>query len=286
MRSLSSCFEITKQSFRKWQTDYRVWVIGVLLVIMVQFYVDDCRKVSSALGTQIPICIFPFLYSQGYTKLIYTMMVILLFCNAPFTDSNQIFVYMRSGRRKWLWGQILYIIIASAVFYVFLFAVSLFSTFFDGEKTLGWGVMLNSVNDNVIGQTGANFMSISNIILRFFTPIQAVMFTFLLSWLAAVMIGLIIFFCNLVSQTRFLGILITSILTVVSCIIKLNNYFLYEFLPFSPVSWSTLDNVDVGGLTVNPSFEYCIWVYCGLILALSICILVFGQKKSLDTKGD
>ena len=286
MRSLKAICEVTKQSFRKWQTDYRVWVIGVLLVIMVQFYVDDCRKVSSALGTQIPIWIFPFMYSQGYTKLIYTMMVILLFCNAPFTDANQIFVYMRSGRRKWICGQILYIITASAAFYFFLFAVSLLSTVFDGEKNLGWGMMLRSVNDSVIGQTDANFMSISNIVLRFFSPVQAVMYTFLLSWCAAVMIGLIIFFCNLVSGTRFIGMLITSILTVISCTIKFNNYFLYKFLPFSPVSWSTLDNVDVGGLTANPSFGYCIGVYCGLILALSIGILVLGQKKSLDTKGD
>lgn len=59
-----------------------------------------------------------------------------------------------------------------------------------------------------------------------------------------------------------------------------------EFLKFSPVSWNTLNNTDVGGMTAKPAFVYCICVYLGIIFILNAAILLFGRKKSLDLKED
>lgn len=91
------------------------------------------------------------------------------------------------------------------------------------------------------------------------------------------------FFCNIVTGTRFLGITITSLLIVLSALA--DNGFPMVVL-FSPVSWITLDKVDVGGLTQNPSFGYCIGVYLGLIALLVAGILIFGKKQSMDVKGN
>ena len=54
----------------------------------------------------------------------------------------------------------------------------------------------------------------------------------------------------------------------------------------SPLTWATLDGIDVGGLTVRPSFEYCISAYAVLIIVLTATIFILGRKKSLDVKGD
>lgn len=285
MKSLKCVFSICAQNMRKWQTDYRVWCIAILMIVMVGIYVDDMQRISKILGTKMPIWIFPFLYSQFHTKLIYTLAVVLLFCNAPFTDRNQTYVFMRSGRIKWLCGQILYIITASGAYYLFLLIISLLFTVLSGELTLDWGRTLNTIafSSNAIGQANAPYIEIPFVVITFFKPLQAVWFTFLMSWLGGVFLGLLIFFCNLVSSTRSLGILISAALVIISSAVE--NEFLGKLMPYSPVSWITLDNIDVGGLTTNPSFTYCVSVYAGLLVVLTVLILLFGRKKSLDSKG-
>lgn len=284
MRSFKSVVDICSQNFRKWQTDYRVWAIAFLLLVLTAIYKDDMTKIANALGTKPPIWIFPILYTQFHTKLIFTLPVVLLFCNAPFTDDNQVFVYMRSGRTKWLCGQILYIFAASAVYYIFLFLTTLALTVLTGELSWDWGstILSLSANPGAVDYMIAPFVYVNPMIFEFFTPIQAVWFTFLLSWCAASLLGLVVFFFNLFSGTRILGVLIASVMVVICSSIENLGY--KNLMPFSPVSWNTLDNIDVGGLTYNPSFSYCMTVYVILIVVLTTLILILGRGKGLDFK--
>lgn len=169
MKSLKCIFSICAQNFRKWQTDYRIWCIAVVLVIMTLIYVGDIEKICNYAETQMPIWIFPFMYSQFYTKLIFTLPVVLLFCNAPFTYSNQVFVYMRCGKTKWLLAQIIYIIEASAFFYLFLLIISLVMTMLRGELSLDWGetLLMISADNEIRIASGSPFIDISYILIIF-----------------------------------------------------------------------------------------------------------------------
>ena len=285
MKSLKCVFFVCAQNMRKWQTDYRVWCIAVFALVMTCIYVDDMQRICGVLGTKMPIWIFPFLYSQFHTKLIFTLPIVLLFCNAPFTDRNQTYVFMRSGRIKWLCGQILYIIMASAAYYLFLLFLSLLLTVFTGELSLDWGRTLRtlSFSTSAVGEADAPYIEIAAIVITFFKPLQAVWFTFLMSWLGGIFLGLVIFFCNLITSTKSLGMVISSSFVIITSAVK--NELMRELMPFSPISWTTLDNIDVGGRTINPSFQYCISVYAGLLVVLIVSILIFGRNKSLDTRG-
>lgn len=283
MGVLKTIWAICSQNFRKWITDYRMWTIAALLIIMVQLYIDDMQKVAALLGTKIPIWIFPFLYVQYHTRVIFTLPVVLMFCNAPFTDKNQIFVYTRTSRAKWLWGQILYILTASALYYLFILFVTFISTVFTAEISPKWGKTLHMIaNTGAAQQAEAYFVNVPGIILEFFSPVQATFFTFLTSWLSAVLLGLIIFFCNLVSGTRFIGILISSLLVVWTVLVDVGGWM--DYLRFSPISWNTLNNIDVGKMTANPSFDYCTCVYAVLIAMLTVGSIIGGKKKNLDVK--
>lgn len=284
MNLVKAAWAICQQNLRKWATDYRMWTIAALLIIMIQIYVDDMQKVTELSGTKISIWIFPFLYVQFHTKVIFTLPVVLMFCNAPFTDKNQIFVYTRTGRARWLFGQILYIFIASAFYYLFILFISVISTIFIAEQSLEWGKTLYMISySNVVSQARAFYLDAPPLIIEFFSPLQAVFFTLLTSWLSAVLLGLIVFFFNLITQTRFIGIIISSALVVWTVLVSNGGFG--KFMRFSPISWNTLNNIDAGKMTPYPSFGYCMCVYIGLISALIIGILVFGRKKSLDVKG-
>ncbi len=144
-----------------------MWTIAALLIIMVQIYVDDMQKVAELSGTKVSIWIFPFLYVQFHTKVIFTLPVVLMFCNAPFTDKNQIFVYTRASRVKWLWGQVLYIFIASAVYYLFILFLTFISTIFIADPSLELCKTLYMIsNSGIVLKEEKLFIEAPNIILE------------------------------------------------------------------------------------------------------------------------
>lgn len=276
---------ICMQNLRKWQSDYRVWAIAMSVLVIVWIYIDDIKRIAAGINTAMPIWIYPFLYSQFHTKIIFTLPLVLLFCNAPFIDGNQVFVFMRSGKTKWLFGQILYVVMASGIYYLFLLTVSLIGSIAaGGEINLEWGkTLITAANTNAAQYFGSFYISVASTTITYFSPLSAVWFTFLLSWLCGIMIGLIIFFCNITTGTRALGIIVTSMLVVLSVFAHKVGYPAIVY--FSPISWITLEKIDIGGLTKSPTFEYCIGFYLLTIALLMIGILIFGKKQGIDVKG-
>lgn len=282
MLSLKTVFSIALQNIRKWQTDYRMWTIAALLIIMIMIFADDMSKVTAALDTEYPLIIFPFLYIHPYLKVIFTLPVVLMFCNAPFTDRNQTFVLMRTSRVKWLCGQILYIIIAAAVYYLFIFLVSIIVAFMYGGTSFEWGKTLNTAAyTNIADNVGAGYVEVPRIIVEYFKPLQACFFTFLNSWLSAILMGLTAFFCNLLSKSSSTGVIASAGWVVLAATIG-ETFGIGRLTKYSPISWITLDKIDIGKMTAMPSFSYCMCVYAGLIIGLIALIFIFGRKQNLD----
>lgn len=284
MNSVKTVFSIAAQNFRKWATDYRIWVIAALLAVMTFLFADDVRRYAEMLNSDVSIWIFPFLYVGRYMRLVFTLPVVLMFCNAPFVDKNQTFVMTRTARVKWLCGQILYIILAAAVYYLFIFLLTMISTVFIADFSLDWGRTFYVIaNGGLAFPEGGSFVEIPKIIVEYFTPAQACFFTFLLSWLGAVFLGMIIFFFNLVTQNRNIGIVVSFAFVVWAFMVK-DTFGLGRYRKLSPLSWNTLENIDVGGLTKYPTFPYCVMVLSVSILLLIVGSVVFGRRKSLDFK--
>ncbi len=283
MNSVRSVFSICAQNFRKWATDYRMWTVAAILIVMTFLYADDVRKNAAIMDSDVSLWIFPFLYTQSFMVLIFTMPVVLMFCNAPFFDKNQTFVMMRTSRTKWLCGQLLYIILASAAYYLFVFLLSLLSTVFIAEPSLDWGGTFYSLAYGKMQWDGVPWVGIPKLIVEYFTPIQACWFTFLLSWIGGVFLGMIVFFFNLVTQTRSIGTVVATGFVVWGCWVRYSDG-IQRYRKFSPISWITVDYIDVGGMTLYPTLSYCLTVFSVLILAMIIGVFVFGRRKSLDFK--
>lgn len=282
MKLIKFTFAIAVQNFRKWLTDYRIWVIAAILLILVHENVKNLTDFSKTAGVASSIWIFPFLYSQYHQKLIFTMPLILIFCNAPFTDSNSIFVIKRSGKFLNALGQITYVVIAAFIYYLFIFLTSFIFSMPHGEFSNEWGKILNIIAyTTAASNAGYHFLDASGFVMTYFTPIMACWFTFLMSWLSGILIGLIIYVFNLISQTRYMGCIAGGIVIIYSSFAA--TFGTKKSLYFSPVSWNTLNNIDVGKLTNNPSFAYCMSVYLISILILTAVILFISKKRAIDT---
>ncbi|MCF2647039.1 hypothetical protein [Niallia circulans] len=265
------------QNFRKWQVDYRVWIIAILLFMFTQIFTKEIIEFSKAINIEVTPWIFPFLFTQKFVKLLFFFPLILLFCDAPFIDDNQAYVIARSGRIPWSIGQIAYIIIASSIYFLFLLFLTIIINISHIQFTSSWGKVLGTLaNTNASSVIGLKTF-VSRNILYYFTPLQAMWFTFFLSWLVGIVLGLVIYVINSISNTRIWGVLTASILLVLDATVT-GFPSIYRF---SPVSWSNLDRIDINGTTQMPSISY---IYIGLailIIGMIILGIIANRKQSI-----
>lgn len=278
MNSIKIIFLIAFQNIRKWKTNYRIWMIAIVMLILVNSYVNNIAQINSILGEKSTVFIYPFIYSQFYMKLIFTLPIIMIFCDAPFIDNNQLFVILRSKRMKSTWGQIMYIVLGSGIYYLFILTSTIILSLPYSQLNMQWGKVLHTLAEtNTASSLGFYFIEVNPLTLDYFTPLQAIWFTFLLSWLCGICLGLIIYFLNLITHTKSIGVIISSALVILSCFIA--NGGDRKLLKYSLVSWNTLNCIDIGGKTNYPSFYYCMVVYISIIILMTATILIFGKHQ-------
>lgn len=287
MKIIKPIFCICFQNFRKWSTDYRIWMIAILIFAVCFDHANSMSKAANAFGTSGSMWLFPFASTQFYVKLVFTLPIVLIFCNTPNAEGNQILVLARTGMTKWLIGQALYVIFASAIYYIYIFICTIITALPFSEISSEWGTILQTMayNSNDVLEMNINYIFVDARILRSFTPFSACWYTFLLSWLDGIMLGLIIFFCNMVSRIKYLGSSIAGIIVVLSCFTEQEGQFgLNHLIYYSPVSWTSLSNIDVGGVTSFPTFYYCVTVYTVMSLILLIMILAARKKCAINAE--
>ncbi len=283
MRNVKCVLSILKQDLRKWTEDYRLRMVALLIIVLC---IDNAHGVAMAAeyyGTKSSIWTFPFIYSQHHMKLLFTFPLILLFCNAPFVDNNKLMILSRTGGRRYLIGQILYIAAASFIYYLFIWLCTIITTLPNAELAHDWGDILYTVSycSTIIYNDDVSFFDVSGYVLNNYTPIAACLYTVLMSWLNAVMMGMIIFASNIFSPVKYLGISICGGLICLSnLIINEGTGWVYQYW-FSPVSWNTINVSGIKGPTGNPHMSYCIAVYASVIVLLGAAVIIFGKRKIL-----
>lgn len=52
------------QNLRKWRTNYRVWVIAIILIILTHYHTMEIVEFSRQIDMEVSPWLFPFLFSQ------------------------------------------------------------------------------------------------------------------------------------------------------------------------------------------------------------------------------
>lgn len=266
------------QNFRKWATNYRIWIIGLTVIIMTHYFTKNIGAFSRMIDIPVSPWIYPFLYNQRYIKLLFFFPLILLFCDAPFIDDNQPYVIFRSGRIPWSIGQIGYIFIATAIYFLTLILVSILINVHTMEFTTNWGKVLGTLANTDAPRLVELYIIVSQRTLYYFTPLQAMWFTFILSWLSGIFLGLLIYIINSVSGTRVLGVLSASFFLVLDATVVTVSP---KLLWFSPISWSTLDQIDIGGMTPYPTIYFIYLAYGILITAMAVISITVNRRQTI-----
>ena len=218
-------------------------------------------------------------------KIVFMAPIVFIFCDAPFIDSNQSYVMLRTSRKKWCFGQVLYIY-AGSVIYAF---VRFFSTIVINIGHIKWGTSWGKVlgsagTSTVLSTLGINYTTVKvpTIVIRYYTPAQAMFFSFLLMVLSFIFIGLLIYTVNVITKTNVAGTIIAGFFVILTAVVDGNQRLIW----FSPISWNSLNNIDVAGMTANPSIGYVLGMYVLLIAVLTFLAVFFGRKQEIIVRNE
>lgn len=260
-------------NIRKWRTNYRVYIAFLSVIVFTYIRSDSIKQYAVSKGLAVTPYFFAFQMDDSVTRMLFYFGIILLLCNAPFVDEQQLFVLSRIGRAKWFLGQILYILLANVIYFSWMFLVSIIVFVPWVAPSAKWGdIWINLAHNSVL----AGVMLHEETVM-FFPPIEACLITFLLNVFAGFIIGLIIFAANM-GANRIFGAAISIGIVVFSNLIDV--VWLDKLQYVSIIHWT---NIVVFTRKDNPiSIIYIIAVEIMLMIGLIIYIMKKSKKCTLD----
>jgi hypothetical protein len=275
------------QNMRKWIGNSRIIVSLIVIFLFTYLYTKGLWKISDYTGEKLSPYIFPFLTTYRYMKILYLFPVIMIFSDAPFIDSNQQFVMVRSGRLSWGIGQMLYIVVGSFCYTMFMLLSSIIVNIGHIQLDTSWGKgLILAATTNLTSALGIQYdtVKVTGSIVRYYTPAQAMLWSFVFLWMICTILGLIIYDLNILFKSNAVGVLVTGFMVFFTAIVD----EVQQFMWFSPVTWSSLNNIDVAKTTSLPSFYFVLYMYSGAIVILFImgALLSRSRRFSFEIKNN
>lgn len=290
MSNRFTSINVCMQNFRKWKSSYKIWVVFALVFIInnynTSWFVDFADNIGSTNGVAPWVFIFSVSNAFGFSRIMLFFPLIILYCNAPFIDGNQMFVLARCSRKKWCLGQLIYILVSSLVYVLASFLLSLIGLAGRMDLTSSWGNVISTAA-KASTTRGAVSTGVSRDIVYYFSPQTALFFTILLFWFACIFIGLIIYVFNIIFRSSGYGVLVACGFVVFSFLqdfIRLSDgRGKYDWLlKLSPVSWCSIQNIYVDGDVNLPSIQYVLIGFSVLIVGLSVVAFLSSKKQEIS----
>lgn len=270
--------KICKESIRKWKNDPRIWSAMLLVCLFEWTKIQPIRQVCIEQDLSVSNWYFPFLFSENMNTLFFFFGILLLFCDAPFIDNQQMFVVLRSGKRNWFRGKVIYLFIASCIYFLWMYFVSLIEFLPYVGFSTKWEEIL--IGLSVDGRVGIRLVTIPGAVVLQFSPIQAWVMSYVICVLLSFFLGLLIFYLNLF-QKQNIGVGVALVIILITGVIEiLPTKYLWKMRYFSPISWADIEifTLDYGGVP----FWYAITFLCVAIVLLIILIMQKAKSYNME----
>lgn len=273
---------ICMQGIRKWLSDPRVCLLFLLEFAVIFSKTREMAEpfLESGLGIN-GFGIFPVLYNNlvGIFRFIFIFGMILLYCDAPFFDRNQRFVFIRAGRMVWNLGQIVYIFVSAVLYLLLNILVSIVSCLPNlGFSLENWGEAFWKMT-----ALEMDTVAVSSRFLLKYTPGQAFFYCLLMVFFLTLFMGYLIYMVNLL-YSRSAGIFIGSFVICSSFIIELLTDWSQKvtLAYIFPVFMTKIEYIDTEGVGGYPSYHYAYAFFTFFIVVFILISLAGGRKAEME----
>ena len=120
---MREAFAIALYNFRLWRRNPRILITFALTFILCFLLSDKVVRFAEDHNTTLQ-AVEAFIWSFGDSNsiLLSSVLLVMLFADMPFLSSGTPFYLVRTSRRVWITGQVIYTIAATAVYLLFILA--------------------------------------------------------------------------------------------------------------------------------------------------------------------
>lgn len=273
----------TRINFFRWINDPKYPAELLYVLLYVTYVIGGVTNYARVLDIPIHPWLFPFLMRGGGTISPLMLGFVLLIVDAPFRNSQQQFILLRTGKRTWMCGQILYLLLLSIVFTVLLYLLSVICVLSEIKFSTEWGSFLTTIAiDGLPGRYG--YISTSYSIMRNASPIEVTLWSATSLTLVCFLLGLIMLLCNLWAR-KGVGTAICSAIVIMPLLTQAfqNTPYIYRYLTWiSPMNWPDRSVMGQTGQNL-PSYAYGIYMPLILSLILAFIAIATIHRCNLDT---
>lgn len=196
MKGIKQILSVSAFNFRQWHKNPRIIITFILAFILCFLLSDKAVRFADFYGTPMQI-VEPFVWTFGDTNsiLLASLLLLLLFADMPFINPSTPFYLMRIDRKKWILGQIIYIILTTVIYLIFIFLATSFLCMRQSFAGNMW-----SETAAILGYSGAGSDVALPILvhtLEMSTPYECMLNIFLLMLLYTLVMALIMLLMNL-----------------------------------------------------------------------------------------
>ena len=266
MGRIKQVFYMTKTTFLEEQHNKRVIMGFILGMALFGYWLNLFLQYALDIGEPVNI-LEAFIVVEHHHKSILFLIVgwLLIISDAPFIKRNTYLSLCRSSRKKWNVAMLQYIIIQAFLYVASIAIVSVAASFLCGF----WGNVWSSPVYNLAMDNGNHLGVKYNIsfpwvnVMQAMTVPQAFMITFVFLFLYLVLIGFLLYVCNLLLKEIY-GILIVSG-------IQISGYLLQQ----EGVTYLSLMAKAIPGYAIdgNGGQWKVIVLFCVIILILALISL-------------
>lgn len=123
MKKIKQAFSVAAYNFRQWRGNPRIIVTFALAFILCFLLSDKAVNFAVEHNTTMQLVeAFIWTFSDSNSILLSSMLLVLLFADMPFLSSGTPFYLVRTSRKVWVTGQMLYTIAATLLYLLFILA--------------------------------------------------------------------------------------------------------------------------------------------------------------------
>lgn len=264
----------------------RIYFALFLNLILIKQLTDSISSFSVAVKVRVTPWVFPFLIGESYIQLIFIAGIVLMFSDAPFVKSISFYEIIRSGKRKWIFGEILYIFLMSIIYTLLVVLLTVLLLFPRLTPDLKWGKVLGTLaQTNAASAFGNSYMSLDYGIMQRYTPIKAMLLSIVLSIIVCFLVGILIMLVN-VLQKKIPGAAFGMLVGFFSYFQK-NFSNLYRMSFFSPATWMDIGMWNSEIRLSYPTTDYMTgFLFFTISVMLIVSVAAFERSEDIFMKGE
>ncbi len=274
--------------------NFQQWIINpknlAALLCLTLYTYDQLHGMidyAKFLGSPVTPWMLPFLLCSASRFLPIMLLFLLLISESPFRTRQQSFVILRTGKRIWIKGQLLYLLIISICFTALVWVLSWIWYLPELTCSTAWGDSLLTASQGLDPSFFGVYLNFGYRVIKNAEPILVTLWCSAVMVLVCYMLGVIMTVCNLYLK-KGLGAIITSILVGISLI---PEYFTIDpgvikmTIWISPVSW--MDRMLMGNNNQNlPSYAFGVLAPALLGSILSMFLILVIGKRDVETEKE